>query len=502
MSSNRSKYSVGCLPIALAVACGSTNLPNPVDSDMASPFDAAISSTHSAVPSCNRSDIDAAKIAIDYQKEILITDVSVVDDPCRTSWRGTDASGSACAANAVGHWTFGYVMQQLAGNVQVNAFMEAWAKTYSTKQLVNGANDVLPRPKADLLTNSDWATNKMYSVYDAPFRLLAIVNRVDLESLSMTSGYGSAKSLGEGRMVFGVLGSDGSPLRAVVIFEYNLPSTSLYRTSSDWANAWHKLGSLSGEAYRAQLQVITDEFLAPQGAAQGPNNGSSIAHVRSNEVAFTDDKLQPNQWEMRSYTLQEPGVVGLPPSPCRSNTCMLLPSTLDGTPYKTLNKMPILQDLAYKNSSAILSQSFAVPPRWVFKGNSIQILSSSVQLNGMANEEVWSFTPDNTQPVDYYKLRQSFAFSTCNGCHYNETGTFNLHIQERYPNQPASVSSFLQYRDLSNPGVQSITDPGGPSDVAINLGFNEPRRRACEMVRLIAAPNAMRFSPLNNVVRH
>lgn len=181
---------------------------------------------------------------------------------------------------------------------------------------------------------------------------------------------------------------------------------------------------------------------------------------------------------------------------------MLLPSTLDGTPYKSYNKSPTLQDLIYKNWPAILAQSFVVPSNWFFNGNATQILSSSVQLNGMANEEVWSFTPDSTKPVDYYKLRQLFAFSTCNGCHYNETGTFNLHIQERNPNQSSSVSSFLQYRNLSDPETQTIDDPGGPMAVAIRLGFNEPRRRACEMVRLIAAPNSMRFSPLNNTVRH
>src|SRR5690606_792741 len=104
----------------------------------------------------------------------------------------------------------------------------------------------------------------------APFRLLAIVNRIDLRSDG--GGYGGGGVIGgpiraadapgamiapdamiapapmpvhagEGRFVFGVLDPQGRPLPFTVIFEYELPASDP-REVLGWARSWHALGEV------------------------------------------------------------------------------------------------------------------------------------------------------------------------------------------------------------------------------------------------------------------
>src|SRR5690606_4042345 len=47
---------------------------------------------------------------VDYARELMTTHVSVVDNPCRTTWTG------ACGGGATqGIWTFGELMTRMAG---------------------------------------------------------------------------------------------------------------------------------------------------------------------------------------------------------------------------------------------------------------------------------------------------------------------------------------------------------------------------------------------------
>ena len=68
----------------------------------------------------------------------------------------------------------------------------------------------------------------------APFRLLAIVNRIDLRE-NLTYGAGSA---GEGRLVFGAVDpTTCAPLKFTVIFEYGIHRTGCIALKA-WANNW------------------------------------------------------------------------------------------------------------------------------------------------------------------------------------------------------------------------------------------------------------------------
>jgi hypothetical protein len=430
---------------------------------------------------------------IDFGKELLITNPAIVDDACRTTWSGVDEQGQTCPPGTVGHWTFGYLMKQMAGTVPVGEFSKKWVDTFLNAQTID-TETILPRQNATLMSASAWGTGGYPAEY-APFRLLAIANRVDLESTDVPTTNIYRGGFGEGRLVFGVLSPDGRKLRAAVIFEYRLPARANLGSAAQWAAEWHKLNTLSGDAYKKQLQILTDAFVDPLGAGRGPNGGSNIAHVRTNELAF--DASASAQWEMRSYTLQESTGGDCGPS---STTCMLKLSDLANTPPKTLNNTAALAGFLYSNASGILAQTASFPKTLFYSGMTYPMQSNSVRLQGMNLSEVWRFPEAVGSQFDYKTLRQRFAFGTCNGCHYNETQTDNLHIQEREPKQESPLSNFVKNKNLTDPKAQDFADPGSSNQVASRLGLNEPRRRACEMIRLLHG-SSKRFAPLNNAVR-
>jgi len=163
---------------------------------------------------------------VDFARELMITNVSVVDDPCRTSWTGSCAGGGT-----QGIWTFGELMTRMAGTGSPQVLAAEWLHQWEIPIVVNGF-PVPKRPMIRPLVINPWLVASgcpsgspivgagacPLDLKKAPFRLLAISNRVDLECANYT-GPGD----GEARFVFGVLGASGNPLRAAVIFEYKLP---------------------------------------------------------------------------------------------------------------------------------------------------------------------------------------------------------------------------------------------------------------------------------------
>jgi hypothetical protein len=147
-------------------------------------------------------------VAVDFDREILVRDLSVVEDPCRTTW-----TAGGCAPGTVGAWTFGHLMSEMAGTTPPAQFVAEWVHTFELTQMINGflvpargnvrAALIDPwlvasgcAPGTDLLGPGACALDLKI----APFRLLAIVNRADLSG----PAYG-AENPGEARFVFGML---------------------------------------------------------------------------------------------------------------------------------------------------------------------------------------------------------------------------------------------------------------------------------------------------------
>lgn len=360
---------------------------------------------------------------VDASRELLINDTHVVEDPVRTT--------------GLGAWTFGKLMTSMAGGQSASAFVRSWLETWKTNQVVNGFT--LPaRPSIQSLVITPWETASgvgpggALDLRKAPFRLLAIVNRVDLRNLPNNAG--------EGRFVFGVLDGNGNPLQFTVILEYKLPGTTAAAVTQ-WAQDWHALGQtpITDPTFNTKLQAITDRFAGPN-LAPGAPNGSSIGQVRTNEIA-----LAPT-WQLREFTLNAAGA--------------LVPATVKQTPDLSFNNTAALANFINQNQTSILAGTFSVPLTFnsqIFLGGNADVPSPTTfwQAPGVTNNDA----------------RQQFSLNTCSGCHAGETGTQFLQISPRFPGQAASLSDFLTGRNMPKPDPVS----------GVPRTFNDLARRASDL---------------------
>ncbi|HEX4445589.1 MAG TPA: hypothetical protein VH044_02590 [Polyangiaceae bacterium] len=272
------------------------------------------------------------------KRELMILDTSVVDDPLRSpsspvSGGGDGGAGGvggddggevfedggevfvdggvspaedgsvflppppikfAADSPSAGVWTFGQLARDLAATpADAPAMIEQLFDTWLADQNVNGFT-VAARSQMQQTLLNIWprAPTGELDLDQAPMRLQAIVNRVDLRNLA-------AGSAGEGRFVFGVNAAGGFPQDFTVIFEFNLPAQTV-QDALDWANAWHALAShpFPSEEYNAALEALTRRFAGHNAQPSGVN-GSALAALRTNE-----NVLSPSgEWELREFIL-------------------------------------------------------------------------------------------------------------------------------------------------------------------------------------------------------
>ncbi|MCO5170548.1 MAG: hypothetical protein M9894_29795 [Planctomycetes bacterium] len=393
----------------------------------------------------------APSITIDPARVLMITDLSVVEDPALTDATTTPP----------GAWTFRALVEAMAGPRDPADLVLEWLRTWETDQTING-HVVGARAQMRTLVTDPWLARsggRRLDLAQAPFRLLAIVNRMDLRG---SSGYGAGGGAaapvaarltapavvarpaprlhaGEGRFVFGVLGPQGEALPFTVIFEYELPAADPAEVLG-WARSWAQLNQVPfGARYNRLLARITDRF-ARAGAAPGKPQGSALNQVRTNENALS------RVWELREFVLQ-------------SRQASLAPATVKQTPDLAFNQTPELADLVNGNEAALLAGAFVVPGR-LLGGSSIVL-------------GVW-----NAPGIRSAEARHAFALNTCGGCHQAETGTPFLHVGVREPGQAAPLSGFLTGATVPDP----VT--GQPRR------FADLEHRAADLARLLggAAP--------------
>ena len=229
---------------------------------------------------------------IDPSRELLITHLSVVEDPIRTKWPAGQPFGPQAA------WTFGRLMEKMAGGQDPSQFTLEWLQKWESDQVINGYT-ALARPAIKTLVIDPWLAasgGQKLKLRLAPFRLLAIVNRLDLRSKEPSGKIWA----GEGRFVFGVVDPQGAPLPFTVIFEYGVKASNASAVKG-WAKSWHDLGKIPfGPFFNIKLQSLTDKFANP--VCNGRPNNSCMNQIRTNEVPLDPLKV----WELREFRIASP----------------------------------------------------------------------------------------------------------------------------------------------------------------------------------------------------
>ena len=366
---------------------------------------------------------------IDIERVLMITDLKVVEHPIYT-----DPNSPAP------YWTFKHLMTQMSGKVPPSKFVENWLNQWLEDQTVGHGVAVARSAMNDLII-APWRKASGGGKLDlnkAPFKLLAIVNRMDLRSVDGTE----VRSAGEGRLVFGTLDSEGKPLGRgfYIIFEYNLAASNLHELNQ-WARKWERLQAhpIESRRYSDELSKITRSFTDRQ---LGPDKHSfHLNQVRTNEVALG------RPWELREFKIiqDQPTLTQVP---------------VAGTP-----------DFEFFNNTKQGRQTLGAILQ-LMDGLPDSILGSSAPTPFGVPWKPANVTSDQ---------RHQFALFTCSGCHHTETDALFTHIA--FPEDNNLPDSLGNQAALS--GFLTGIKVKDPLDDSITRKFNDLERRQIDFAELL-----------------
>jgi hypothetical protein len=412
--------------------------------------------------------------AVVTEKELMITDPSVIASPLETTFDPSQPSGFTNA----GAWTFGRLVHNMLPQPQRNSAAAAsklvldWLATWETPQSPNPTvSPANPRASIRLLITNPWKAASgcanpelpstdatcVLDMTKAPFKLMAIMYRPDLRVVA-----GDDTSIGgEGRFVFQVVGPTLGinattnvievmdptikPQKFTVIFEYSLPVPFDDGQTITWASRFHLLGTIAfGPQFNAQLANLTRDFSGPDQDTRRPN-GNAIDQVRTNEVAlqgarFPDAGFIAGKqiWEIREFhlttTALAPHTMNLEPSrdfdifkPAfvapEGTRAAELSAYLNANATAVLASTHKLADGMSANASLVGSSPYGA---W---GKLVNPNPPAIPSQGVANSL-------EGVAID---VRDSFAINTCAGCHRHETDTRHfMHVSFVGALEPAS----------------------------------------------------------------
>ena len=362
--------------------------------------------------------------AYDWRKTCMINNLSVVQDTTRT-WDPCPAGTGT--GNPAGVWTFGFLMEQICNKpmtgIEPSDFVKNWLESFDVARPIN--TDVVPANASvrSLILNpwlaASLAGGKPAGVLDlrkAPFRLLAIVNRLDLAG-NTAYGAPSAKNPcdppcinGESRFVFCATDQNCLQIPFLVILEYCNPGAC--REQQALAQSWANLNTFAtfNAAYRTALEAITATFSLANAIPGRPPNKSALNQLRVNEF------LGGGAWRLYEFKLAANG----------TDAGHLRPSTVAQTP-----------DFAHNGVFNLGALPSTIPLMF----NASHILGGWAPISAPP----W----DGVPPILPFPNRHKFGMKTCNGCHGSEAPTNPFtHVGCRDQGDEAALSQFLTGRAI------------------------------------------------------
>ncbi len=432
----------------------------------------------------------------DWEKTLLVRDLGVVEDVTRTNvW--SNASGTCqMIGDSNGPWAFQTLMENIANPAQtgitLHDFVTDWVLHWEVGHNVQG--DAVPAGYMGLyeLWNnnvfSGWPKiwddgnnstfNDILDMDKAPFRLIAIVNRVDLRG---GGSYGGAA--GELRFVFEMIDPvTCQPRPFNVILEFGVPLRGC-NPIRNWGKQWYDLDQhpLGGVDYNTLLADITTQVTSAGMAPKKPN-GSAINQVRTNENYMAWPHYPARNWQMREFTVPQGGPGFLQISP------LVQTPTVDWEVPAAGTGLAPIDDYISSNVSSILAGTYVVGPSWAgqspFQGGFsayglVACYQSPCTGTGFEERGLWWGTANSGVAPANRAARHEFSLATCNGCHGRETledvtpgvsvpsATVDQpfrHIEGHGPGTVATLSRFMTGTHLGcNTATNMLVPPLGPA---------------------------------------
>ena len=413
--------------------------------------------------------------AHDETRSLMVTAPSVTADPTRT-FDPCDVDGDGSLGTVNGPWSFKTLMTNMANTpstgVSAQQFTHNWLRKWMTNQTVNSFTINARTNIQNFFPGWNGINAATLNMNQLPFRLLAIVNRIDL---AKTSAYGISNNPGEIRFVFGLVdpnsascssGNLSSTREMTVIFEYG-DVNGACNALKNRANEWIDLSSLSigSAAYNAALQNITDDVTSVNAVPSKPN-GSALNQLRTNEIALSFP------WQLREFVVD-------------AGTSNLVPATIKQTPDPALFRFGSAVTASYmeQNADDILCETHAVPETFAaqpFLGAHADYAFGTIwhaptnAANLPATLPSCHKTNVNSValPTVQGELRHKMSLNACDDCHSGETSTQFTHVKPS--TFPTALSGFLT-------GV-TVSDPGG--EAGVTRQFDDLTRRGEAMESL------------------
>ena len=379
---------------------------------------ASITPTPTPTPSATPAALDPDTCAVVAANELMITQVSVVEDAVRSTWSGGTTNPQD------GAWALGRILTRLSASQNAGPY-------------VNSLLDSLTDDDSFIAGNWPQAGGA-FTLTGTPLLLDAIVNRMDLRDPA-------ASSMGELRFVFGT-NVAGQNLDGKIIVEIVVaPSTQF--SALTWAQAWHRLSdpNLTSAQFNAQLQVLTDYAL---------DNAQSHYRIRTaNETPLQD-------WTFRQFEPQSgvlvPANLSLTPAARFDLLSLDDPNSFFGPASKIQpaqiidpNDRATLLNFVASISSGVGTGNYSIPASMGAPSFQMQKFYRFEQ-NFVGSDESWSIT--SVSPL----TSATFSVNTCNGCHglALAIGPSPAQVGHRVPGLPSPLADFLtgtsdgKYNDL------------------------------------------------------
>lgn len=384
-------------------------------------------------------------------KCLYVIDTRVVEDPSRV-WIPSNA-----ASNPSGAWSFKKIMQGLANTaatgVSAEDFTQQWLQTWR-----DGGNDInsdnIPaRPGINnFIANWPKAGGKL-DLEKAPFKLVAIVNRLDLMPNPI---YNAAKNGGELRFVFVVMNPQNPSVpfsSGDIIFEFGVNKTGTALV--DYAKKWYALKDLAvgSPEYNSKLEAITNEIISANAEPSKPN-GSNLNQLRTNEIIF-------GGWQLREFVID-------------GTTHLIKGTTIKQEPAGVFNngaatELAKLKQFADGNEQKIIRNHYTIPEKLAdntpFLGAKSDYPSGGIWGNAAASN------------INSNQARFVLSLNTCSGCHKDEAHTQAFLHNASVPfGTPTILSRFIRGNAA---GLGNNTEHFTENDVrGVSRSFNDLARRA------------------------
>jgi hypothetical protein len=402
----------------------------------------------------------------DENKVLGINSPAVVSHPSFT-YDPCDTDGTGNNIDPDNDWSFKTLMANLnqGTGLTTQEFIHQWLRNWMTNSSVNGFVIASRTGVMDYFPGWDGVNASTLDIDNLPFRLLAVMNRLDLAKVSYAS-----TSSGETRFVFGLLNPNTcTPAFGInqmtVIFEYGDTAQQCSAIKSR-AQEWLALDSLAlgSAAYMNALKAITDDV------TQAPGAAAALNQLRTNDFAF-DGLGMFGPWQLREFVVD-------------SGSGLLVPTTTKQTPDASFRSgNSVMAQYMEQNANAILCESHTVPTSFVgnpFLAASLDYLSTSFWTAPTNTANLPAVLPScytssisnvsGGLPLSMQiqsEVRHKFSVNTCDDCHAQETNTFFTHVNP----VTRDFSGFMTGITVADPQL------GPPASGGIDREFDDLQRR-------------------------